>query len=57
MDLSTFRPYGLVFWEKPRLEALGYPTEGNPMPLWFALSSIFSEQDWQEVIRQQHARR
>ncbi|KAL4993142.1 hypothetical protein BDV10DRAFT_199967 [Aspergillus recurvatus] len=57
MDLSTFRPYGLVFWEKSRLEALGYPTEGNPMPLWFALSSIFSEQDWEEVIRQQHARR
>jgi hypothetical protein len=57
MELSTFRPYGLVFWEKSRLEALGYPTEGNPMPLWFALSSIFSEQDWEGVISQQHARR
>ncbi|KAL2835333.1 hypothetical protein BJY01DRAFT_259276 [Aspergillus pseudoustus] len=56
IELSTFRPYGLVFWEKSRLEALGYPTEGNPMPLWFALSSMFSEQDWEGVISQQHAR-
>jgi hypothetical protein len=57
LDLSIFHPYGLAFWEEDRLQALGYPTRGNPMPLWFALSSIFSEQDWKEVIRQQHARR
>ncbi|KAL4973830.1 hypothetical protein BDW66DRAFT_168305 [Aspergillus desertorum] len=55
-DLSTFRPYGLVFWETSRLEALGYPTEGNLMPLWFALSSIFSEKDWEETIQRQQAR-
>ncbi|KAL6229446.1 hypothetical protein BDW75DRAFT_225088 [Aspergillus navahoensis] len=57
MELSIFRPYGLIFWETDRLQALGYPTAGNPMLLWFALSSIFSEQDWEETIRRQHARR
>ncbi|KAL6229062.1 hypothetical protein BDW75DRAFT_235482 [Aspergillus navahoensis] len=35
MDFSIFRPYGLVFWETDRLEALGYPVRGNPMPWWF----------------------
>jgi hypothetical protein len=57
LELSIFRPYGLVFWETDRLQALGYPMKGNPMPLWFALSSIFSEQDWEDIIRRQHARR
>lgn len=42
MDFSMVRPYGLVFWETDRLEALGYPVRGNPMPWWFALSSILS---------------
>jgi hypothetical protein len=57
MEFSMLRPYGLVFWEIDRLEALGYPVRGNPMPWWFALSSILSEQDWEEIIRQQHIRR
>lgn len=56
MELSIFRPYGLVFWETDRLQALGFPMMGNPMPLWFAISSIFSEHDWEEIIQQQQAR-
>ncbi|KAJ0420819.1 hypothetical protein BJY00DRAFT_283618 [Aspergillus carlsbadensis] len=54
--MSVFRPYGLIFWEAARLQALGFPMGGNPMPLWFALSSIFSEQDWEDAIREQRAR-
>ncbi|KAL3464835.1 hypothetical protein BJX64DRAFT_253840 [Aspergillus heterothallicus] len=55
MDFSMLRPYGLVFWESERLQALGYPVRGNPMPWWFAVSSILSEQDWEEIIRRQSA--
>jgi hypothetical protein len=56
LDLAIFRPYGLVFWETQRLDALGYVVVGNPMPLWFALSSIFTEQDWERIIEEQRAR-
>jgi hypothetical protein len=57
VEFRTFRPYGLVFWEDARVIGLGYPLRGNPMPRWYALSSIFSEQDWEGIIERQRTRR
>jgi hypothetical protein len=50
---SPFRPYGLVFWDRIRLEALGFPGTNNPRVMWFAWSSILSEDDWDEILRLQ----
>ncbi|KAL3484513.1 hypothetical protein BJX62DRAFT_230195 [Aspergillus germanicus] len=55
VQLSYFRPYGVMFWETARLQALGFTVKGLPTLMWFAFSSIFSEQDWEDLVRRQRA--
>jgi hypothetical protein len=50
---SAFRPYGLVFWDRIRLGALGFPGETNLSRMFFAWSCILSEGNWEEISRQQ----
>jgi hypothetical protein len=56
MEFSTIRPYGFVLWEATRMTALGFHPKGSPMPWWFALSSIFTDDDWEGIIERQRAR-
>ncbi|QRD85000.1 hypothetical protein F9C07_1720569 [Aspergillus flavus] len=54
LDSSVFRPYGLVFWDCVRMDGLGFPEGvGAPHRMWFALSSIFTDEDWTELLRRQ----
>lgn len=54
IDYSVFRPYGLVFWDNVRMDALGIPdAQCSNHWMWFPMSFILSEQDWDEVIRRQ----
>lgn len=54
LDSSVFRPYGLVFWDGVRMDGLGFPEGvGAPHRMWFALSSIFTDEDWTELLRRQ----
>lgn len=50
---SAFRPYCLVFWDGIRLDALGFPGPNNLRELFFAWSSILSEEEWDEILRLQ----
>jgi hypothetical protein len=50
---SAFRPYGLVFWDSIRLDALGFPGTNNLRELFFTWSSILSEEEWDEILRLQ----
>ncbi|KAL2784693.1 hypothetical protein BJX66DRAFT_83571 [Aspergillus keveii] len=49
MEFSTIRPYGFMLWEATRMTALGFHPKGSPMPWWFALSSIFTDDDWEGI--------
>ncbi|KAB8276175.1 hypothetical protein BDV30DRAFT_224559 [Aspergillus minisclerotigenes] len=54
LDSSVFRPCGLVFWDGVRMDSLGFPEgRGAPHRMWFALSSIFTEKNWKELLRRQ----
>lgn len=53
VDYSVLRPYGLVFWDRVRLNALGLPRTNNEYEMWFAWSSILTEEDWDEVLKRQ----
>ncbi|KAF5857069.1 hypothetical protein ETB97_006281 [Aspergillus alliaceus] len=53
LDYSVFRSYGLVFWDGIRMDALGFPGTQNVQEMWFAWSSILTEQDWEEMLRRQ----
>ena len=55
LSLSVFRPYGLVFWDGARMDALGFPNRLISHRIWFAWSSIFTEEDWEELLRRQSA--
>jgi hypothetical protein len=50
---SAFRPYGLVFWDCARLDALGFPGKNNLRAMFFAWSSILPEDDWDEILKRQ----
>ena len=53
VDYSIFRPYGLVFWDGVRMDGLGWPDRGVSHRIWFAWSSIFTKEDWEELQRRQ----
>ncbi|KAB8074386.1 hypothetical protein BDV29DRAFT_173675 [Aspergillus leporis] len=53
VDNLIFRPYGLVFWDGVRMDSLGFPGRRAPHRMWFAWSSIFTEEDWKELLRKQ----
>lgn len=55
---SIFRPYGLAIWEAERLEAFGLLPEGkhpqvSNYHMYFAWSSILTEDQWDQLIRLQ----
>lgn len=55
VDYAIFRPYGLIFWCGIRMDALGFwQTFDAGQRMWFALSFVLDQKDWDElVIRQQ----
>ncbi|KAE8316507.1 hypothetical protein BDV41DRAFT_111846 [Aspergillus transmontanensis] len=53
VDRSVFHPYGLVFWDGVRLDGLGFLGKCCPDLTWFSWSSIFTEEDWEDLQRRQ----
>ncbi|KAL2822818.1 hypothetical protein BDW59DRAFT_173743 [Aspergillus cavernicola] len=50
---SPFRPYGVVFWDGIRMDALGLPEAQYSHYMWFTWSFMLTEEDWEEIRRRQ----
>lgn len=53
VDYSFYRPFGVVFWDEARMDALGFPERKNMSAMWFAWSSILTEEQWEQMMEQQ----
>lgn len=53
VNFSVFRPYGLVFWDCARMDALGFLGTDAIHRMWFAWSSILAEEDWEAIMELQ----
>jgi hypothetical protein len=56
VNYSAFRPYGLVFWDCVRMDALGLSGRLPAHRMWFAWSCILMEEDWKVLIELQSMR-
>jgi hypothetical protein len=54
VDYEVFRPYGLIFWSVIRMDALGFRQAfGAGHRMWFAMSFVLAEKDWDELVARQ----
>lgn len=56
VDNSVFQPFGVSFWESSRMDALGFPGSDYLGDMWFVWSSILTEEQWDEITREQQER-
>ncbi|KAI2721477.1 hypothetical protein DTO027I6_1345 [Penicillium roqueforti] len=54
VDYAAFRPYGLIFWSATRMDALGFRLVfGIGHHMWFALSFVLTDKDWEDLVARQ----
>ncbi|KAL4904974.1 hypothetical protein BDW74DRAFT_153905 [Aspergillus multicolor] len=57
VDYAVFRPYGLIFWSVRRMDGLGFREAFDVKHrMWFALSFVLDQEDWDEVVKRQAER-
>ncbi|KAE8154243.1 hypothetical protein BDV25DRAFT_136168 [Aspergillus avenaceus] len=49
-NISISRSCGLAFWDGARLDKMGFPGQSSLDRMWFAWSSIFTEDDWKDFV-------